>query len=65
MAEKQNKLRVVKDSKSPTGYYIISGTSPGVPANNFEVRLWNMYIEALDLAYRLRNELQSKVDSNK
>jgi hypothetical protein len=59
MVEKPKKLRVVKDEESPTGYYIISGSGAGVPATNFEVRLWYMYVEALDLAKRLRDELDS------
>jgi hypothetical protein len=57
MAEKSKKLRVVKDENSPTGYYIVSGNGSGVPATIFEVRLWFMYLEAMDLARRLREEL--------
>jgi hypothetical protein len=57
MPIKPKKIRVVKNEDSPTGYYIISGTGNGVPATIFEVRLWNMYLEALDLAVRLRDEL--------
>jgi hypothetical protein len=53
------RLRVVKDSKSPTGYYITRGDS-NVPATDYEVRLWQMYIEALDLAVRIRNYLEKE-----
>lgn len=60
---KAKKLRVVKDENSPTGYYILSGGGSGVPATNFEVRLWHMYLEALDLAARLRDELNREQGS--
>jgi hypothetical protein len=56
MTEKPLKILVVKDEKSPTGYTIISGSGAGVPATVFEVRLWNMYLDALETLKRLKDE---------
>ena len=56
MTEKPLKILVVKDEKSPTGYTILSGTGAGVPATVFEVRLWNMYLEAIETLRRLKDE---------
>ena len=53
----KKRLVVTKDENSPTGYWIKSGNGQGMMATLYEVRLWNMYLEALDLAKRLREEL--------
>ncbi len=53
------RVRVFKNSKSPTGYYIARG-DVNVPATPYEVSLWHMYIKALDLAVELRTYLEKE-----
>lgn len=51
-------ISVVKDEESPTGFSIISGSWSGIPATIFEVRLWNMYVEATETIRHLRSKLE-------
>lgn len=54
------KLRVVKNDRSPTGYNIMRGDDGGVPATFYEIDLWKLYIEALDMAVRIRKCLSQE-----
>lgn len=51
------RLRVIKDDASISGYSIDYG-GDYVPATPSIIKIWHMYLEALDLAQRLRGELE-------
>ncbi len=53
----KKKIIVNRDDDSPTGYFVRYGEE-GVPATPYIIRLWHMYVEALDLAQRLRDEIE-------
>lgn len=59
---KVKNIKVIEDSDSPTGYTVISGTGHGVPATNFEIRLWLMYNQAMETVRKLESTLNESIN---
>ncbi|OFY38265.1 MAG: hypothetical protein A2Z69_02370 [Bacteroidetes bacterium RBG_13_44_24] len=61
-SNKVKPIKVVEDNNSPTGYTVICGTGHGVPATNFEIRLWLMYNQAMETVRKLESTLNDAVN---